>query len=64
MYACVSKRAPMCLRVDSDAVSLPQFGDDGLLLITEHLHKLEELNLCETYVTNKSLPSLAGEFPT
>ncbi|XP_037085036.1 C-Maf-inducing protein-like [Pollicipes pollicipes] len=37
-----------------------QFGDDGLLLITEHLPKLEVLNLCETYVTNKSLPSLAA----
>ena len=32
-----------------------QFGDVGLELITEHLLRLEVLNLCETPVTDKGL---------
>jgi len=35
-----------------------QFGDSGLQLISEHLHKLQVLNLCETPVTDKGLSSL------
>lgn len=41
--------------------SLPQFGDVGLQLISEHLHKLQVLNLCETPVTDKGLEALAGK---
>ena len=37
-----------------------QFGDVGLQLISEHLQKLQVLNLCETPVTDKGLVSLAG----
>jgi len=37
-----------------------QFGDAGLQLISEHLHKLQVLNLCETPVTDKGLVSLAS----
>lgn len=37
-----------------------QFGDVGLQLISEHLHKLQVLNLCETPVTDKGLSSLAA----
>lgn len=37
-----------------------QFGDAGLQLISEHLHKLQVLNLCETPVTDKGLASLAS----
>lgn len=35
-----------------------QFGDSGLQLLSEHLHKLQVLNLCETPVTDKGLTSL------
>lgn len=37
-----------------------QFNDSGLVLVTEHLHKLQVLNLCETPVTDKALMSLTG----
>ncbi|CAL4066694.1 unnamed protein product, partial [Meganyctiphanes norvegica] len=37
-----------------------QFGDVGLHLISEHLHKLQVLNLCETPVTDKGLGSLGS----
>ncbi|XP_076044287.1 C-Maf-inducing protein-like isoform X1 [Oratosquilla oratoria] len=37
-----------------------QFGDVGLQLISEHLHKLQVLNLCETPVTDKGLGSLSS----
>ncbi|XP_014679900.1 PREDICTED: C-Maf-inducing protein-like [Priapulus caudatus] len=37
-----------------------QFGDCGLQLISEHLHKLQVLNLCETPVTDKGLISLTS----
>jgi hypothetical protein len=36
-----------------------QFGDKGLELISEHLQRLQVLNLCETPVTDKGLSSLA-----
>lgn len=36
-----------------------QFGDQGLELISEHLQKLQVLNLCETPVTDKGLSCLA-----
>lgn len=39
-----------------------QFGDVGVQLISEHLTKLQVLNLCETRVTDKGLESLASEF--
>ncbi|XP_046395033.1 uncharacterized protein LOC124162504 isoform X2 [Ischnura elegans] len=32
-----------------------QFGDAGLQLICEHLHRLQVLNLCETPVTDKGI---------
>ena len=35
-----------------------QFGDRGLELITEHMHELESLNLCETQVTDDGLRCL------
>ncbi|XP_022253249.1 C-Maf-inducing protein-like isoform X3 [Limulus polyphemus] len=35
-----------------------QFGDSGVMLISEHLHNLEVLNLCETQVTDKGLTAL------
>jgi len=37
-----------------------QFGDVGLQKISEHLHKLQVLNLCETPVTDKGLSCIAG----
>ncbi|XP_055933157.1 C-Maf-inducing protein-like [Argiope bruennichi] len=37
-----------------------QFGDGGLLLISEHLPKLQTLNLCETPVSDKGLQCLAS----
>ncbi|XP_057377088.1 C-Maf-inducing protein-like [Daphnia carinata] len=37
-----------------------QFGDPGLQLISEHLHKLQVLNLCETPVTDKGVACLAS----
>ncbi|XP_053402825.1 C-Maf-inducing protein-like [Mercenaria mercenaria] len=37
-----------------------QFGDVGLQKISEHLHKLQVLNLCETPVSDKGLSSLAA----
>ena len=36
-----------------------QFGDAGLELISEHLTRLQVLNLCETPVTDKGLAYLA-----
>lgn len=38
-----------------------QFGDTGLQLLSEHLFKLQVLNLCETPVTDKGLMALAGK---
>ena len=38
-----------------------QFGDTGLQLISEHLHKLQVLNLCETPVTDKGLSCLESK---
>jgi hypothetical protein len=37
-----------------------QFGDAGLQLLSEHMPKLQVLNLCETPVTDKGLTCLAG----
>ncbi|CAG2108981.1 unnamed protein product [Medioppia subpectinata] len=37
-----------------------QFGDIGLQLISEHLHRLQVLNLCETPVTDKGLKYLTA----
>lgn len=37
-----------------------QFGDAGVFLIVEHLLNLESLNLCETFVTDKSIITIAG----
>ncbi|XP_052828402.1 C-Maf-inducing protein-like [Octopus bimaculoides] len=37
-----------------------QFGDAGLQLISEHLVRLQVLNLCETPVTDKGLICLAA----
>ncbi|GFN79289.1 C-maf-inducing protein, partial [Plakobranchus ocellatus] len=37
-----------------------QFGDQGLQIISEHLHKLQVLNLCETPVTDTGLTCLAA----
>ncbi|XP_069681421.1 C-Maf-inducing protein-like isoform X2 [Periplaneta americana] len=37
-----------------------QFGDAGLLMISEHLHKLQVLNLCETPVSDKGIAALAS----
>lgn len=37
-----------------------QFGDSGLQLISEHMHKLQVLNLCETPVTDKGLSCLSS----
>ena len=36
-----------------------KFGDEGLELISEHLLRLQVLNLCETPVTDKGLVCLA-----
>ena len=36
-----------------------QFGDTGLQLLSEHLQKLQVLNLCETPVTDKGLICLS-----
>ena len=38
-----------------------QFGDAGLELISEHLNRLQVLNLCETPVTDKGLAYLTCE---
>jgi len=38
-----------------------QFGDAGVELLSEHLHRLQVLNLCETPVTDKGLSYLTGE---
>nr|CAD7463313.1 unnamed protein product [Timema tahoe] len=35
-----------------------QFGDTGLLMIAEHLHKLQVLNLCETQVSDRGIAAL------
>ncbi|XP_049964481.1 C-Maf-inducing protein-like [Schistocerca serialis cubense] len=37
-----------------------QFGDSGLLMISEHLHKLQVLNLCETQVSDKGISALCS----
>ena len=42
-------------------ILLFQFGDVGLQLLSEHLQKLQVLNLCETPVTDKGLICLAGQ---
>jgi hypothetical protein len=39
-----------------------KFGDEGLELISEHLQRLQVLNLCETPVTDKGLACLACKF--
>lgn len=39
-----------------------KFGDEGLELISEHLQRLQVLNLCETPVTDKGLSCLACMF--
>jgi hypothetical protein len=36
-----------------------KFGDEGLELISEHLQRLQVLNLCETPVTDKGLACLS-----
>lgn len=41
--------------------SLPQFGDAGLRLLSEHLTMLQVLNLCETPVTDAGLLALSCE---
>ena len=38
-----------------------QFGDAGLELLSEHMQKLQVLNLCETPVTDKGLNCLSGK---
>lgn len=38
-----------------------QFGDAGLQMISEHLQKLQVLNLCETPVSDKGISTLACE---
>ncbi|XP_065210938.1 C-Maf-inducing protein-like [Planococcus citri] len=35
-----------------------QFGDEGLIVISEHLTNLQALNLCETPITDKGISSL------
>jgi hypothetical protein len=37
-----------------------QFGDTGLQLLSEHMQKLQVLNLCETPVTDRGLSSLSS----
>ena len=37
-----------------------QFGDKGLQMISEHLHKLQVLNLCETPVTDLGLNAISS----
>ena len=39
-----------------------KFGDQGLELISEHLQRLQVLNLCETPVTDKGLACLACKY--
>lgn len=39
-----------------------QFGDAGLQMISEHLQKLQVLNLCETPVSDKGISTLACEY--
>ena len=39
-----------------------KFGDEGLELISEHLQRLQVLNLCETPVTDKGLTCLACKY--
>ena len=38
-----------------------QFGDSGLVMISEHLPKLQVLNLCETPVSDKGITALSGK---
>lgn len=40
-----------------------QFGDAGLQMISEHLQKLQVLNLCETPVSDKGISTLACKYP-
>ena len=40
--------------------SVIQFSDSGLILVTEHLYRLQVLNLCETPVTDRGLTHLTG----
>lgn len=42
-------------------VCVPQFGDAGLRLLSEHLTMLQVLNLCETPVTDAGLLALSCE---
>ena len=58
---CVASSVASYVRVSEVTVCPPQFGDVGLQLISEHLHKLQVLNLCETPVTDKGLEALAGK---
>lgn len=39
-----------------------QFGDAGLQMISEHLQKLQVLNLCETPVSDKGISTLTCEY--
>lgn len=39
-----------------------QFGDAGLVMISEHLQKLQVLNLCETPVSDKGISTLACKY--
>lgn len=41
---------------------IPQFGDAGLRLLSEHLTMLQVLNLCETPVTDAGLLALSCEY--
>lgn len=41
---------------------VPQFGDAGLRLLSEHLTMLQVLNLCETPVTDAGLLALSCEY--
>lgn len=40
-----------------------QFGDSGLLIISDHLTNLQVLNLCETRVTDEGIVSLISKTP-
>lgn len=39
-----------------------QFGDEGLIVISEHLTNLQALNLCETPVTDKGIAALTCKY--
>ncbi len=58
----VARGRCMCLLLcPSQFGFLSQFGDTGLQLLSEHLQKLQVLNLCETPVTDKGLVCIACE---